>query len=77
LLDKVGRGDFAIIQLSTLEGHPFGPPLSGGPDVEREFRRSSTSAIAWCGPANAVCSMCRGSPERGPALYDRVTLKGN
>jgi hypothetical protein len=39
LLDKVGRGEFAIIQLSTLEGHPFGPPLNGGPDVEREFRR--------------------------------------
>src|SRR3984893_2664747 len=39
LLDKVRRGDFAIIQLSTLEGHPFGPPLNGGPDVEREFRR--------------------------------------
>ncbi len=39
LLDKVGRGGFAIIQLSTLEGHPFGPPLNGGPDVEREFRR--------------------------------------
>ncbi len=39
LLDKVGRGEFAIIQLSTPEGHPFGPPLNGGPDVEREFRR--------------------------------------
>jgi hypothetical protein len=39
LLDKVERGEFAIIQLSTLEGHPFGPPLNGGPDVEREFRR--------------------------------------
>jgi hypothetical protein len=39
LLDKIGRGEFAIIQLSTLEGHPFGPPLNGGPDAEREFRR--------------------------------------
>jgi len=39
LLDKVARGEFAVIQLSTLEGHSFGPPLNGGPDVEHEFRR--------------------------------------
>jgi hypothetical protein len=38
LLEKVARGELAIIQLSTLTGHLFGPPLSGGPDVEREFR---------------------------------------
>ena len=39
LLDKIARGEFAVIQLSTLEGHSFGPPLNGGPDVEHEFRR--------------------------------------
>ena len=39
LLDKVARAEFAVIQLSTLEGHSFGPPLNGGPDVEHEFRR--------------------------------------
>jgi hypothetical protein len=39
LLDKVARAEFAVIQLSTLEGHSFGPPLNGGADVEHEFRR--------------------------------------
>jgi hypothetical protein len=39
LLDTVARGELAIIQLPKAEGHPFGPPINGGPDVEREFRR--------------------------------------
>jgi hypothetical protein len=38
LLAKVARGELAVIQLSTLEGHSLGPPVNGGPDVEREFR---------------------------------------
>jgi hypothetical protein len=39
LLEKVGCGEFAVIQLATVRGgfHSFGPPLTGGPDVEREF----------------------------------------
>jgi hypothetical protein len=39
LLDKIARAEFAVIQLSTLNGHSFGPPLNGGADVEHEFRR--------------------------------------
>jgi hypothetical protein len=40
MLDRLARGDFAVVQLSTVEGaHSLGPPGNGGRDAEVEFRR--------------------------------------